>query len=270
MTIAELYGKISRTGANLNDQMEDLLTSDVFSACKYVRPSTLLLPFLRTSIDLDGITAANNIHVQARDVEYQFWPMLTRCEPDLLICIHELNGKHTIVMIEAKYYSAKSGAAMDAIELDVAQTPSDQLAVEYLDLLHAHQRFGLRADDIQYRCLVYLTAHRVIPRHELQVSTIEISHFITPGSINLLWTSWFKLYDLLEEKPGTLPWEKPILHDLRLLLERKRLIMFQGFRPLTRLNPISNEEIYAHPHKSYFENIKHVTALKSLYQKGTS
>ena len=41
MTIAELHGKISRSGENLHDQMEDLLTSDVFSACKYVRPARL-------------------------------------------------------------------------------------------------------------------------------------------------------------------------------------------------------------------------------------
>jgi hypothetical protein len=37
MTIAELHGKISSTGRNLHDQMEDLLTSDVFTACKYLR-----------------------------------------------------------------------------------------------------------------------------------------------------------------------------------------------------------------------------------------
>ena len=58
MTIAELHRKISRTGANLHDQMEDLLTSDVFSACKYVRPAMLLLPFLRTAVDLNGTSAA--------------------------------------------------------------------------------------------------------------------------------------------------------------------------------------------------------------------
>ena len=43
MTIAEIHGKISRVGTNLHEKMEDLLTSDVFTACKYVKPETLLL-----------------------------------------------------------------------------------------------------------------------------------------------------------------------------------------------------------------------------------
>lgn len=95
MTIAELHGKISRTGANLHAQMEDLLTSDVFSACKYVQPATLLLPFLRTSVDQDGFSAAEYLSEDIRKVEYRFWPMLERGEPDLLLCLHEWGGEPT-------------------------------------------------------------------------------------------------------------------------------------------------------------------------------
>lgn len=58
MTIAEIHGKISHTGSNLSDQMEDLLTSDVFSTRRYVRPETLLLPFLRGARTIDGIALA--------------------------------------------------------------------------------------------------------------------------------------------------------------------------------------------------------------------
>ena len=30
MTVAEIHGKISETGVNLSERMEDLLTSDIF------------------------------------------------------------------------------------------------------------------------------------------------------------------------------------------------------------------------------------------------
>ena len=41
MTIAELHGKISGTGKNVHDRLEDLLTSDVFGSILYGICSTL-------------------------------------------------------------------------------------------------------------------------------------------------------------------------------------------------------------------------------------
>ena len=76
MTIAELHGKISSAGENLHNQMEDLLTSDVFGACKYLRPETLLVPFLKTAISLEGETLESHLPDQVVSIEYCFWPML--------------------------------------------------------------------------------------------------------------------------------------------------------------------------------------------------
>ena len=269
MTIAELHGKISHTGTNLHDQLEDLLTSDVFSASKYVRPAALLIPFLRTSVDLNGVSAAEHLSEKVHGVEYRFWPMMEHCEPDVLIDLHIEGGKHTLVMVEAKYYSTKSGGPMELEELEVAQAPSDQLAIEYLDLLHAHRHFGLNSEDIQYRCLIYLTAHRILPKQALQESLAEISHFAPSGDVYLFWTSWFKIQPLLTDSTGWLPWEGPILQDLSMLMERKGLIAFQGFRPLASLNQIRETPIYVRARKNYFEQIQRVPSLLALYQKGT-
>ena len=44
MVMAELCGKVSRSGANISDRSEDLLTSDTFGALRYLPPDEGLIP----------------------------------------------------------------------------------------------------------------------------------------------------------------------------------------------------------------------------------
>lgn len=74
--MAEIGGKIGRTGSNLNDQMEDLLTSEVFTACRYLRPETLLIPFLNQSINRDDSTLQILNAELISTVDYLFWSRL--------------------------------------------------------------------------------------------------------------------------------------------------------------------------------------------------
>ena len=43
MTIAEIHGKISETGTNLSERMEDLLTSDIFGGMRYLPAQKALI-----------------------------------------------------------------------------------------------------------------------------------------------------------------------------------------------------------------------------------
>ena len=36
MTIAEIHGKLSSSGSNISDRLEDLLTADVFGCLRYL------------------------------------------------------------------------------------------------------------------------------------------------------------------------------------------------------------------------------------------
>ena len=49
-TIAEIKGKISSTGSNLSDRLEDLLTSDVFGPLRYIPFDEGLLPISSNGI----------------------------------------------------------------------------------------------------------------------------------------------------------------------------------------------------------------------------
>lgn len=244
MTIAEICGKISRTGQNLSERMENLLTSDVFSACRYVRPENLLLPFLRQAKQIDNESLGPFLEEQVKNVQYLFWPRLPQSEPDVLIAIEFSSGYFFLTLIEVKYLSLKSSPALDEEELGIAETPRDQLAREYLDLLDAHSIFSIQKSKVSGRALVYITAHRSIPKESLIESHDEIKKFILgEDNINLFWTSWFELYPIVSQPKNTLYWESLIIDDLRYLLERKHLVHFRGFS-LDNIESIPNGFTY--------------------------
>jgi hypothetical protein len=230
MTIAELFGKISRAGENLTEQLEDLLTSDVFSVCRYVRPETLLLPFLYQAKGLDDAPLENYVKGSISRVNYLFWPRLQRSEPDVLVSLKLSSGQFFLILIEAKYFSPKSSSPLSEVQLELAETPRDQLAREYFDLFDAHKALKIPESKVLGRVLVYVTAHRSIPTDSLEESVDEIRHFM-PGKdkINLFWTSWFELHPIISKVIKCQDWERPILKDLQLLLERKHLIRFKEF-----------------------------------------
>jgi hypothetical protein len=231
MTIAEIHGKISQSGSNLFDCLEDLLTSDVFTACKYLRPKTLLIPFLAraTSINNENLSQIEELSVKV--VRFVFWPRLDRSEPDVLISIESMNGDYLIILVEAKYLSSKSSIALNDAELEIAETPRDQLAREYLDLTEAHKFLNIPKEKVKNRFLIYLTAHRTIPYDALVESYRETKRFVKKGNeINLYWLSWFELLPTIKKLMDVSDWEEPILNDLKKLLERKRLIRFNGYR----------------------------------------
>ena len=230
MTIAEIHGKISHTGQNLSERMEDLLTSDVFSACRYVKPEILLIPFLRQAKGLNGEILNSLLNEQIKGTKYLFWPRLHLSEPDVLIAIEFASGRFFLILIEAKYLSSKSSSALSEEELEVAETPVDQLAREYSDLLVAHESFHIPKSKVVGRALVYVTAHRCIPKGSLQESLTEIKRFTSIAeSVNLFWTNWFELHPIASEAKNAGGLKNVILDDLRLLLERKGLVHFRGF-----------------------------------------
>ena len=190
MTIAEIHGKISGSGRDLREKMEDLLTSDVFGACKYLRPETLLIPLIKTAISIDGVLLADYLVDTVNDAKYRFWPRLNSSEPDLFISIRDEHDNLHIVINEAKHLSGKSSDTLEAEEIEIATAPSDQLAREYDDLVNIERNINLSTKHIQRRFLVYITAHRSIPEDSLVDSTDEIQHFypdLDAGPV--FWTS---------------------------------------------------------------------------------
>ena len=90
MYIAEIHGKLTRVQENL----EDVLTSNVFSFLKYAPRDLFLVSYLQEI----GIEVSEE---DAKTAEFLFWTTYDdRTEPDLVIIV----GNYYL-LFEAKYYS---------------------------------------------------------------------------------------------------------------------------------------------------------------------
>lgn len=233
MTIAEIRGKISQTGQNLSERMEDLLTSDIFGCMRYLPTQNALIPFLQTACSLHGNTLI--IPGKVLRLHWSFWPWLKLagcipCEPDVIIGLETEDNHVHLILIEAKYYSGLSS------EEDERAEPNDQLARE-LDNLDAVScaTLGWRTHlKIASRVLLFLTQDMGIP-HDLLVKSLSEYTRKRNKKGDMYWTSWRFLPPILERslEKETIQENKAVLEDMLMLLFRKGLIMFGGVEPVT-------------------------------------
>jgi hypothetical protein len=71
MLDALIKGKLSREQEN----MEDILTSNVFGLMKYLPPSEALIPFLKQAEDPEGCKPFEDLSSEA-EAEFEFWPTI--------------------------------------------------------------------------------------------------------------------------------------------------------------------------------------------------
>lgn len=209
MLQAQLRGKLTRQ----EDDMEDLLTSNVFGSIKYIRPEEGLLPLLASSINSDG-NAPTQALQPISNVKYEFWPWIQEpkcegCEPDVLITIQLVNNQKIIILVEAKYLSDKSSLANEGV------APKDQLAREWDNLTRLADR--QKATPI----LLYVTAHLGYPKKSIDDSRKEYMGK-RKEDMSVFWISWRKLPKLFSNA------RHQILNDLVEVLRRQGLIFFEG------------------------------------------
>lgn len=233
MTIAEIRGKISETGTNLSERMEDLLTSDIFGCIRYLPAEKALIPFLNTANSFHGNTLT--IPGEIFRVHWSFWPWLKLadripCEPDVVLGLETEENRLHLILVEAKYYSGLSS------EEDERAEPNDQLARE-LDNLDAVSCTVLGWKpilEISSRTLLFVTQDMGIPRDLLAKSLAEYTRKRNKEG-DIYWASWRSLPLILERslQKENNPEHAAVLEDMLTLLLRKELIMFPGIKPIT-------------------------------------
>lgn len=217
MIEAVLHGKLTRE----EEGMEDLLTSNVFGLMKYLCPKAALIPFLSLAKNLEDHELADLLEDGFEIERLRFWPFLAHpdcigCEPDVDILLRGKDGERTWILIEAKYQSGKSSAA-----LDEDKRPNDQLAREFDNLKKLSQQL-----DIERCAVVYLTTDYVCPRGALEesINEYEKKRGFRP---DIYWLSWRMLFDVLETVNLH---EDKIVNDLTALVSRLNLTMFRRLR----------------------------------------
>lgn len=216
MLQALLKGKLSRDQEN----MEDILTSNVFGLLRYMPPA-VLVDFLSRAVFPNGKPLFDSpVHGRpGLTTEMTFWPWWSEktcigCEPDVVVDLAIPGEDSYRILIEAKLYSGKSsGAAEDT-------RPNDQLAREWDNLAAQCRDKPIRP------LLIYLTTHYAFPVHDIHESIQEFK--AKRGSEPFIaWLSWRELKPLVDRHA-----ESPMLLDLSALLERMRLTYFGGVAPM--------------------------------------
>jgi hypothetical protein len=110
MLHALLHGKLSREHENL----EDVLTSNVFGILRYTDPRQALLPFLSSARSITGADNPLLSLAEPLTTELEFWRRLAWsggvCEPDVLLRINSGDGRRWLIGIEIKFRSGKSSS----------------------------------------------------------------------------------------------------------------------------------------------------------------
>ena len=102
--IAEIKGKISQTGSNLNERLEDNLTGNVFGTLRYLPFDMVLRNILVNGIypqEIGDLIQGINTDFWSDNV--QFWPYDIEGEIDVLVSFDDV-----IIGIEVKYLSGLS------------------------------------------------------------------------------------------------------------------------------------------------------------------
>lgn len=254
MTIAELHGKIAGPGRYPVDSSEDLLTSNVFGAMRYMPPELGIIPFFSTAQCLDG--SHFTVGDQVSRVDWSFWPYLdfsrgNACEPDLVIGFHTTEGL-TIAMVEVKYRSDKSSHPDDE------EHPRDQLARE-LDSLQALSDpasfLGWPTSlAITGKALIYVTQDAVMPRDSIRESLLEYRLKRTAdGSDMIYWTSWRTLFRSMRDSLSDTDndFYRAVIRDIMSLMSKKSLKGFDGMAKPAFDFPYDLFSFYARPDKPY-------------------
>lgn len=233
--IAEIHGKISSTGSNLSDRLEDQLIGDVFGALRYLDARAALLPFLEASYFLNSYRQRielklNSSSAKVRDI--RFWPWLVEAEPDVVVELELAGEKGCVVVIEAKYYSGLSSD--DSTDVTVREqkhslTPRgvDHTA-SYNQLIRQMRGMKKRYPGVR-RVQIFLTADRLYPE-EILFRVRQLADSEGLSDTELYWLSWHDLPAILEclqgSREGLSEREKIIGRDLLKLSERKGFARF--------------------------------------------
>ena len=219
MLEALLHGKLSHEQEN----MEDILTSNVFGSLQYLPPDQGLLPFVGRAVTASGEHPLDGLPADTQ-ASYSFWPWMEEtgcsgCEPDLLLDLTLPVDKPILAIVEAKYLSGKSSEADET-----ASKPQDQLAREWDNLV-------CRAGDTFRPILIYLTADLRFPASDINDAISEYTQK-RGTSPTICWLSWRHLASVVCDS------DSQIARALCQMLRRLDLIFYSGTHPIKDLRPI--------------------------------
>ncbi|WP_156496403.1 hypothetical protein [Clostridium coskatii] len=219
--IAEIKGKISSTGSNLNDRLEDDLTGNVFGSLRYMSFNHGLKQILIQGIYPRSLSKIiENIDEDKWSEFIEFWPHDKEGEIDALI-----KFENTIIGIEVKYLSGISSDddASNSPDLEGEFTTYDN--VKSVNQLSRESRIVSRSGNNKNKILLFVAdgeACREVYKNIKARNIIE-------NNVEFAYISWQGILYALENLKINNVYEKVIVSDLKNLLIKKGFESFKDF-----------------------------------------
>lgn len=206
--LAEIKGKVSRTGSNLSERLEDNLTGNVFGALRYLPFSDGLGKVLANSVqssNVESIIKEVTDDFWANKIE--FWPYDQEGELDALLTFDD-----TIIGIEVKFISGLS--SVDDAD-DVSYTLSKhQLARE--------SRIVARKGTNKEKVLLFIADRQMCKAVKDDIGdSKESNRKLIENGVELGFISWQDFLHELKQLNGLDQFQQIIIQDLIELLTRK-------------------------------------------------
>ena len=256
--IAEIHNKISATGSNLNDRLEDQLTGDFFGTLRYLPFEKGLQKILGCQSVYPNIVGEyiNSISCKNEEIKYLFWKRLkdvdnSTVEPDLIVEIQD-----TVICIEVKYNSGLSSddeeSAFDNFSELSKESSYNQLAREARAISNLYKGKKL---------ILLLVARDEICDYVYKQSIDKIREDVSFAKLS--WSDIFaRVSELKELSFGT---EKIIFTDINKLLKRKGFDKFMSFQSKAKQPVITKDSFGFCYDSNLFEFKNTIEILGDLY-----
>ncbi|WP_123039206.1 hypothetical protein [Cohnella candidum] len=230
--LAEIHRKISRSGSNLSDRLEDKLTGDFFGAIRYMPFEVAFQHVMRQ------VRFHNDDHqlewnavidkVAGYEAVLDFWPSHSEGEIDLL-----LRHSDAYVGIEVKYFSSLSSVDEEDEESIRPEESKNQL-VRYARMLKE-----IGKDRPKF--LVFLAPYNILfpVEHAMQTSSVLLED-VPFGYLG--WQDVLSALEQIDLQPMPY-WQAMIINDLKALLVRKGFVHYKGL-PESLLHTELTDEAY--------------------------
>lgn len=228
--LAEIYNKISQTGSNLSDRLEDKLTGDFFGTIRYL-PFELGLKHIFATAEFhhEGFNKNWNDIIKKQKghiAQTEFWYRDEEGEIDVL-----LTSDNVVIGIEIKYLSGIS-----------SEDPDNVVPFDYKESLNQLARYSRMIEKLSNGREAYLL---FLAPYEMMKTVIKstLDRSIISPLVGLGFMCWedilesLKTINLNRLETG----QKLIVNDLQTLLTKKGFIRFNGFNIKGTTQPIIKE-----------------------------
>lgn len=225
MIIAELHGKLS-CEKPANERMEDVLTSNVFGAMKFVGWQYGFFQWLQSAQSFNRRSFAREVLPATAMIEcvhYRFWPTFENGrEPDLIIGF-ETSTLIVQLILESKYLSGSSNIQIDRDDEKFQMLSGNQIADQINFIGHF---FPNPQNKVIENVYMLITSHWSPP----SLTYEQAKPHILRKDVPIYWTNWQSLPCFLQNMEIGDHGRQEMINDLLKLFARKKLIPFDGFK----------------------------------------